>query len=877
MVARYEYLLEVEGLGLQAVTHEDLEQTIGSGAYEGVRRVVGLRTEQLRISEEVDILGAELSGKSITFSVVDRRSDRIWTSFLVRVPSQFTWLADNVSTSDTTIVVYNKSGFATGDLIHIGTETMRITGQLSTNSTGDRFTVSRAQWGTLAQAHFGRRNVDPADPSTALDLRVARISHTYPASLKGRRVRLYRYERGVDSLTGTGNIIWRGVVSMDTASIDTKEYSIGVDHISKILDQDIGSDINDEALRPRGIYIPWRTPVRFTVTQYAGASPAGTGVSDALDVSVVGHFETQEDFCAEIQSQLDTVSWSGTLRCDARRNGWVLAYITDSSSPLAVQIRNTNDACNRLEGLQRVHDGTVAASTQYIVAKSGGRRGLPGAGLVPRGIFGVPRDADEVLDEAQIAHHPHHIYLGGAAEDFFTGIPDLYIEWPDIDERKHYVAASWDAASRRFLVNEFDDYTVYYTPEALPSIKLVTTYGTGTVESFRSYLVSNSPANANLGTLPFLTSEELASWSSVVSEAAGGDGVFDRRFVANGTVKLQEMLSAEMQALGIYPVTNSDAKIAVKRIVVANGTESLATTHIVNVVSNKTPPKMRRDSAGSIATWSLRTGYDAIEDKYFGQEIKVRDGSAFAEGKGKGEIVIKPKSVDRGERADDPSNYPVWMTVAQKALALFGRQSFTVTLPLLLRDIDPILLGDVVQFSCPYLPDPVTGDFGMTKKGICIARDLDLHEGKGTIDLLVMADADIGGYAPCAWIDSQTLDTGTTWDISVTGLYGGTGSSMWGAAVSDAADLFFAGDAIKVKQFGASTAVEVAGVIDSISGNNMTITLDSTWTPGSDEWTLEYDDYSSVSLADGQRVYVFIANQAALLLTSVANTALRWS
>jgi hypothetical protein len=67
-------------------------------------------------------------------------------------------------------------------------------------------------------------------------------------------------------------------------------------------------------------------------------------------------------------------------------------------------------------------------------------------------------------------------------------------------------------------------------------------------------------------------------------------------------------------------------------------------------------------------------------------------------------------------------------------------------------------------------------------------------------------------------------------------------------------------DKIVVRQFDSASPTEVTGVVTDVSGDflDVTVALDGTWTPGSDEWTLESQPHSEATTH--QRKYAYVAN-----------------
>ena len=117
------YRLEIEGLGVEAVTDPGLEKT----TTDGRKRVVGLLREGLQIEEQVDIARAEIESSGMNVSIVDRQTDSIFTTWFSRRATTRTYMtASLLSTSTGNVYVDSTTGFAVDDFFHVGTECMQV-------------------------------------------------------------------------------------------------------------------------------------------------------------------------------------------------------------------------------------------------------------------------------------------------------------------------------------------------------------------------------------------------------------------------------------------------------------------------------------------------------------------------------------------------------------------------------------------------------------------------------------------------------------------------------------------------------------------------------------------------------------------------------
>ena len=117
----------------------------------------------------------------------------------------------------------------------------------------------------------------------------------------------------------------------------------------------------------------------------------------------------------------------------------------------------------------------------------------------------------------------------------------------------------------------------------------------------------------------------------------------------------------------------------------------------------------------------------------------------------------------------------------------------------------------------------------------------------GTVDSL-----DAGGYTPTGRIASQTGAT-TAWVLTLDADEYGPGGS-----VADAS-FFSAGMEIRIVEWDSDTPTVRTGSVDSVSGNAVTVTLDSSWTPGASTWNLLFAESTTSGLTSAQKAYSWIA------------------
>lgn len=861
------YRLKIEGLGVEPVTDSNMETAVG-----GTTRIEGLLRRGLRIQDASDMGTCEIDSSPMTFSVIDRQSDDVFTTWFSQQPAVKCWLTADMSTAATSISVTSTTGISTNDYIHIGTETMKVTA-VPTSTT---LTVNRGQWGTVIQAHYtgdGERLVSPV------------VTLTRPMSLEGRRVNLYRYTED-DDPQGDGTQIWRGVLTSDASlSEDGLTWTMRADSLATLLKQDLGSDL-ETPIYPRGIYYPETAPFVIVVSESTSTSwPSGLGdYVDPLQIVLSGFWETQEDFCADLTTALQNWAGSGftgtniVASPDDARGTWKITYTADATTPRWVLVRPRYGA-DYLEGAvipsEDITSTDIVASQQ--VTMYAGTRGtahmLTGAAMVPRGAFG----GREVIDLPEAWGAPANRFYHAEPIDLSVG--DFFdAKWSETDAQSFpQQIEAVDATNRYVDLNyrPMDPATppVYWTPNFLPRITLRRQYVTGDdFGAFLTYLTSNAASNCNKGSMPRVTTDDLDPSEDVVDDAHRGIHYLSARTYAGAqSIELGELVMHECRALGVFPAITSAGKIALQKMWLPTSTEpaDFTLSPQYGQLTDEQGIKWERNAYGSFNTVTIKTGYDYVDDDHKGREYRARDVYAMSTRPSGQDLEIAPKSA---EAWGDSIDVNLARAIGGRVTGVYGRPYSTVQVevPEVTAEgvslIEVAVVGSVAAITTHRVPSTIAGGRGITSaRGRVLARDWDLERARGVLTIMLRDEA-AAGYAPNLTITGSALVSGNTYDLTVTYMdpYNVASTAAEGTLISD----HFAADmVIDVLDWDTTTSTPqqatVVSVTDSTSPTGtLRVTFGSAPTLTGTRYVRFADDGVSVA---SQEAYAYLADDAAEL------------
>jgi hypothetical protein len=881
------YRLVIEGLGIEAVTDPAMERLSPDISR---NRVVGLLRDGLRIQEQCDIARGEIEAGGMTVAIVDRQEDQVWCQWLAQQPTRWTWLTANLDDTDTTVTVSSSEGIGTNDVIHIGTESMLVAGVASATSLD--VTGGRGWWQTIPQYHYTTDGAELVTP---------RVTVTRPTTLEGRRVYLYRYVDG-DSLQGDGTLVWRGICSTDAKlEDDGATWTLTVDSIVSVLKQPLASDL-DEPTTIRGIYYP---AARFWRWQFRETSSASAGAYTASKTAVIrmhGFWATQEQWCADIQLAIDQASSTSgagttgivsgttgvveveiafsaardtvTIVCEVQDSGhWGVRWIPDATDPRHLAIDSFGVGFdNSVEGsvAETSGDPTAdpAASHPWVLVAGDG--GVSGRGLVPRAIAGGAGIGGGGGAFSALRLYPTIDLTSVALSLASLEDAAAQIEWTDgSTPASAGIPVRQADADEGWIQLQALSATRYMYPGQLPRISLRRYLGQGTIADMRDALVTLAPLLANAGGSPFITTEDVASWTAVADRAAGGrTHLTSRLYLLGGEVDLDEMVAHECRLYGVFPRLDATGKIAIAYLELPTSTAILAGTLDDGdiLVSDQPPTWERNGTDGSINVVEVKSGYSLVTEDHEGTPIIVRDVTALSTRKQTKKLEIAPLSLD-------PDGF-VWgasaaVDVARRVLAIFGRPYSIVRVAVTADWLDVALCGTVLGLRSPRIPNVLTGTRGIGQGseqpavGLVIGRDWDLSAETGVLTLIV-SEAQTAGYAPSVFVTGSTVVSGDTYDLVVT-FNDPSGESMApaGAVLSD---FYSVGDKLSLLIWDATTQSLQTCTVDAIDdgSDELRVTFASAPTLTGTRY-LRFFQYDDTGLTASQRRFAFFADSARLL------------
>lgn len=828
----------IEGLPLQFVSTRAMQRTLSDGRA----RIAGLKTEGISLGARADLRAARLEAKGIELKLLDldrlpgSRHGRL-TRELWQRPTAETFLAAEAAPADTTLTVYDATVFPTSGVVHIGTEAILYTGTTATTLTG----CTRGAWDTIAQRHF------VADGEGIGDARVT----DRPQGVEGRRVYVTLYGDG-DDPQGNGHARWRGVCATDLRW-DNGTWTVGVDPITRLFSQPLGSDSSDE-VRLRGIHYDVAHPWVLLIQQ------PSTGLS--ATASVVGFFETERDFTTAATSAIATalaragisLGVSGSLVVAPIVGGYRITYTAHSSgsphhlvvtqSPVFVPSPDGYEmvslrAGSSLEMTTLVDLQPVDGGAAYISIGAGFPRGAIGQrnAYAPPGLFG-----DDDWSWTRIYLAAYSVPGAGSA---------LAIKNGDVEEV--FTVASADAGTRSVRIvhpgfsKKFDERSLFSVGAAL---------GRGNVVDLLTNILAVSPDNANAGTMPLLGMTDITWTQDVVDALESAPLCNGRTWVAFDQTTLADVIEPELIALGAYMRLSLSGQIQIDMLRPALSTDAAAWTIDDSQAMGAT---IERGGFGTLGLVRYRFEYDPREDEWR-RTLSVRDVQNASATRAPIETTIEQRSMGVGGGissggevyAGIPPTLESIQRIAVNQFAFFGTDYSVINL-----GSDPRLMdariGDVVALTSSMLPDTSDGTSKIDARGVRIVRqELSVETGRVELELLLHSES-FAGYHFGALIQSASVVSGFTYDIT----------PHDGYSDGDRTAHLYAGMAVVAVEGDSATPASVSGTVVSIVSVNVVRVAFASAPSFTGDWVLRADIASLYDETSEGAALVFVADSVA--------------
>lgn len=911
------YALVVEGWPYIYVT----DPALTLATDKGDRTVIdGLLTDGMRIQERAYPGEGRLECSGMTFKLrppsgrktTAGTTDPISTS-LAKRGAISGYLGSALSDTALTIAMVGSSTLSNSTYYYVGTETIK---------TATFPTITRGNFGSHAQKH----NTTYIEGSREVAV------YNYPTTIDGRRVYLYIYGEGDSVLTlSSSNVIWRGIVRQPPRlDRDGTTWSLSCSHVVDAFKQPVvGAEV---ALKVVGLYHHAKAPIYFRVFlgstgtsshHYIGGFYANPGdlcdaVNDELATAVTEAGATSTNI------QYIELSYNGT--------GYFLTARTGTSAPSQLNVFMWSPLIGGTQAFWRSGSGTSlhmisdapANSTTYTLrlgiddyASYGGTPWISTAGPAT-GLGGpiyrmfqdyldsVPPDGHAVYDysEWRVYLEPSWTTVTGAGNETKWGIridpatvvggefePGMFTvsdygtdsngNWIELTPR--FSASKQGARENSNDISRLRSSTFFGFLTGDTVLRPVANFqNSSTATDFIDFLSNliTRRVDANDGITPFLTPEDFDTTATL--PVGQPDWVLDRVYSYLTPMSVQEVLSQELLLAGAMLYIDSNAKISVRSMpvftdtttvtdTVASGPRALTGSHIITPADGYGSwPGYELQPQGNLTSVVIKQGYDPATQEWNGTTYEFRDADLLSRNKKRVTREIAPRSAPANGAMLGQKDLEL---VALRLMSLMGREYAAVRIQVPFTCFG-ILIGDIVSITSKHIPSASDGSRGISgKRAVVMGRNWNLDPAKeewGELEIWILLDAGIAGYAPSARITAQVNTGGNTWNLTCS--TSNTDNILFSNASNGRClENFAASDFIRVCELDGTTerTGSISGSPDALAGT-CTVVLNSAWTPGTSTWTLEYGSDASGLAQTGQRAFAYIADEDKKLATGAA-------
>ncbi len=876
----------------------------------GDRTVVsGLMYEGLGFSERALPGEGKIEARGMTFKFRSACGQRtatgttdIMSSIFARRGARVGSLGGNLDNVATTIALVGSSTLENNTHYYIGTETIK---------TATSPTIARAVFDSTAQQH----NITYVNGQQDVSL------YDYPSTIFGRRVVLYAFGGG-DAVTTLSNAIWRGIIAQPPRlDSDGMTWSLQCHHVSHALKQSlVGEEVTIKIV---GYYHHYAAPIYFQVLLGSTGSSEDhwIGGFHANERALVE--EVNDEFATALTEAGATSTEIKALKLELRDGRWQIICKTGSAAPNQLYVyfyspliggsnsnwRDTTGAST----LTMISDAPDNNTTYilYLGTDEWTTDDTPTISAYPpvNGLGGptynfladndrAPPDGHAVRD-----YSPYRIYID---HDWDTVVGtnsgfDIYID-PDtvlVDDAWEGTVNATGNIGGRFRVTSSGTASgaSYIEVQALDGLGAGDTNQGGIVRiapTFRGFLTGATTIRpvidlgeeststdltdfienlvdrniyANDGITPFLTDDDIDTTAEL--EGNPPDWIRNRTYAFQSPVTIEEVLSQELLLANHMLYTTEEGKLSFREIPLVtqvHPTENTVTGSkiITPAGSYGSWPGYQMQPQGLVAVVKIKVGYDPASDEWVGNVYEFRNQDLIARTKmrGVGTLEIAPRSQAAGGDPIDPEAY---RAAAERLLKLMGREYASVRVEVPFTALD-YLLGDVVSLTSPHVPDSSDGSRGITGvKAVVMGREWALNPARqawGTLDLWILLDRDIAGYAPSAAITAQTDNTGNNWSLTCDPA-NATNILLSSSNDGECLEHFQDGDYIILSEFNSTGGSDVTGRIDGTpdaAAGTCDVQLDGVWVPGSSAWSIEYQNDNGSTAQTGQRAFAYVAD-----------------
>ncbi len=920
---RFRFRLEIEGWPEEfcsdsSITHEN--------GIDGRRMVPGLCSDGIAIGERVVLQEAQLDQDMVNFKLVPAEpkftstgqvSDDMLESFtqtvepVARLGAALAALGAIVGT---TLTLDGDDVFDDGTVLHVGTETIRVTSWPS---------VTRSIWGTTTQHH----PLEDDEQSTVTVSRGLYDSYLYPrpTTMEGRRCKLHVYGDGDDGAE-SGYQVWLGIVARPPyLDRDGVTWRIDAFGITQLFKQKLGANIVET--HPIGIYHHATCCLAF---QWHFEDEL---INDGGDPwKLCGFHKSEAEFIDAVNAMLaDKLATApiGIITLDEMFASIKLIKTTDGY--FIEMVRTAEDFYDTVDfGLgfaspiighstkEWIRNGVVALTSEGDNITNFAANGIYYSKLIYGDLF----DGEDLpsYDGAPISPLGNGAAImvdqtfqtntgGGSFEatfhshDSITTFPPwrVYLDSPIYATGVHisgtakpgglYRVLSYDTDEGLFWI-DVEPWTqppepVY--PGAFPTatdhanfvgwltsntvIRPVREYGRGSIGDFMTAVIENAVFLANIGDSPFITGDDVGFVLGSYQPISQRQIVRDYRFFS--PVAIWDVIREDCKFLNAVPRVSFNGEFQVIPLTRWTERTPVDDDHVLDASCILTPyaggvgewPSFEPQTDGRSTSVTIQEDYDAVEGKWSDDPTTFQDSRSISVTKtrGRNPVSIKPYSTPV-YASGAVTVAEMKQRIAEIYLAFFSIDYAVCRLQVPFTRFE-CLIGDVVAITYHNLPDG-EGARGVTgRRGIVIQRRVNFD---AAIDKMVeltvlLTPRNIVGYAPSGWIDLvATTGSGVTWTLMIDPV---DPVNLVMAKGGNVAAHFLVGDRIRVAPAGIGTVsvaidYELEGVVTSVNTATgaIGVTFDSTWDPAdSVYWVLELAKSAGASSA-AQKTYAHVSD-----------------
>ena len=722
----------------------------------------------------------------------------------------------------------------------------------------------------------------------------------------------------------TDTLIWRGLIMRQPrfaiSPSDGPSWSVGIEPITAVLEQDIAALADDNSLEPiriRGIYHHWQDA--FVIRAYDGDA------GDSMVVKLTGHWESQQAFVIDVIVALASIrEWlthSPTslfiLPPAGSPSGKWRVVLRTSATPCKLRL----DIYGSLEGsigtfywhdpddlFGQVSCDALSGNTEYT-ADEGQYKPILEMGFyhpLTNGSIGRARlaapmvewedGAAYLVDEDESSNAPTgRVYYDGPDLSQLAGAGDTVKitwanpDWSHVPQALQGFAFIGRSEGRYTLTDVTADYFQIAdlsgnrldVPSNIPldvATEMTIYRGVthGTVEDLVDGLVERS-VGANLGDMPFITAADIDF--SGLSDYLDQCGELAQRAWAFGNkVSVQDVIKEELKLLGCFMRLGVDGRINAQNLASTAATDvEVVLIGEANIVtpydSYGAYPSVEPNADGIVNEILVNRQYDSYTDEYLVDPTPYVhiDSIATHKSRGRGSMSIEPKSSETSRPEENGERNLIgaildWYATDHDVITLAVAMTSTVTLAdgtagVLMTDVR---CGTWVRITSAHIPNVSTGTMGVTAlTGLVVGRSWPLDPKEHGIGQLIVRCNHVestrsAGYAPAAYISALSLVTGTTYNLTVS-------QNKYAPSGHDDLDYFTSGDKVRGCEWNGDHTY-TGQVTSIINATTIRVAFDATPTylVSAGLGLLRFANDGG-SLAAGQTDYIYVADSGLLL------------